>query len=65
MRLLGPCDRVPSQAVAGGTEARRCPVDAAFATLQYEVERITTLEPPMDAHIVIPYFANAFQRVAI
>ena len=40
-------------------------VCAALALLKGVVERCEKLEPPLDSRIVIPHFANAFERLVI
>ena len=40
-------------------------VGAALAVLEGVVERCEKLEPPLDSRVVIPQFANAFERLVI
>ena len=40
-------------------------VGATLAVLEGVVERCEQLEPPLDSRIVIPHFANAFERLVI
>ena len=40
-------------------------VGAALAVLEGVVERCEKLEPPLDSRVVIPHFANAFERLVI
>ena len=40
-------------------------VGAVLAVLEGVVERREKLEPPLDSRIVIPHFANAFERLVV
>ena len=40
-------------------------VGAALAVLEGVVERCEKLEPPQDSSVVIPHFANVFERLVI
>ena len=40
-------------------------VGAALTVFERVVERSEKLEPPLDSRIVIPHFANAFDRLVI
>ena len=40
-------------------------VGAALAVLECVAERGEKLEPPLDAHVVVPHFADALERLVI
>ena len=40
-------------------------IGAALAVLEGVVERCEKLEPPLDSRLVVPHFANAFERLVM